>query len=63
MMSSSSTITLIIPRAEKESLFLQRVVQAAIHAYRTDHNKKDKVNPDRGVDDRGGDTLRPFTAA
>jgi len=30
----SSTITLVIPWAEKESVFLQRAVQAAIRAHR-----------------------------
>jgi hypothetical protein len=35
-MSFSSTITLIVPRAKTESLFLTYVVQAAIRAYRND---------------------------
>ena len=47
-----SSITLVVPRAEKESVFLQLVVQAAIHAYREDagriHEAKiDTVNGDR----------------
>ena len=34
----SSTITLVVPRAEKESVFLQLVIQAAIRAHREDHH-------------------------
>lgn len=44
----SSTVTLVIPRAEKESAFLQLAVQAAIRAYRdvykTHEVKTDNVN-------------------
>lgn len=39
----SSTITLVVPRAEKESVFLQLVVQAAIRAHRDDHPKSQEV--------------------
>ena len=35
----SSTITLVVPRAENESVFLQLVIQAAIRAHRDDHPK------------------------
>ena len=31
------TITLVVPRAENESVFLQLVIQAAIRAHRDDH--------------------------
>jgi hypothetical protein len=41
-MSPSSTITLAIPRAESETVFLRRVVEAALHAYRADQNWKGK---------------------
>lgn len=52
---SSSIITLVVPRAENESVFLRRVVQAAVQAYRNDHNKKsDEVNADSGQDERCG---------
>lgn len=56
----SSTITLVVPRAEKESVFLHLVVQAAICAYRNDHPgnhavKTDTVNDNRINDDRSGD--------
>lgn len=47
----SSTITLVVPRAETESVFLQLVVQAAIRAHRDDCSKSheviDTVNDDR----------------
>jgi len=46
----SPTITLVVPRAEKESVFLQLVIQAAIRAHREDHPshevKTDTVNDD-----------------
>lgn len=55
---SSSIITLMVPRAEKESVFLQYAVQAAVQAYRNDHKKKsDEVNADSGQDERCGDKL------
>ena len=44
----SSTITLVIPRAEKEAVFLQLAVQAAIRAYRDDHPKSHEVRTDNG---------------
>lgn len=48
----SSTITLVIPRAEKESVFLQLVVQAAIRAHRDDHPKSHEVKTDTVNGDR-----------
>ena len=43
-MSSPSTITLIVPRAKTESLFLRAVVQAALHAYRGNVNMIESHN-------------------
>lgn len=39
----SSTITLVVPCAEKESVFLQLVIQAAIRAHRDEHAKSYEV--------------------
>ena len=49
----SSTITLVIPRAEKESVFLQLAIQAAIRAHRDDYPKSHKVKTDTVNGDRG----------
>ena len=47
----SNTITIVVSRAETEHVFLQRVVQAAIRAYRDDllqsHEVTDTANEDR----------------
>jgi len=48
----SSTITLVVPRAEKESVFLQLVIQAAIRAHREDHPTSHEVKTDTVNDDR-----------
>ena len=37
----SSTITLVVPRAENESVFLQLVIQAAIRAHRDDPKSRE----------------------
>jgi hypothetical protein len=42
-MESTELITLKVPRSETENLFLQRVVQAAIQAYRNDQHGGDKI--------------------
>ena len=47
----SSTITLVIPWAEKESVFLQLVVQAAIRSHRGDHPWRHDVMADTVNDD------------
>lgn len=47
----SSTVTLVVPHAEKESVFLQLVVQAAIRAHR-DHPKSHEVKTATVNDDR-----------
>ena len=39
----SSTITLVVPRAENESVFLQLVIQATIRAHRADHPKSQET--------------------
>lgn len=49
-----STITLVVPRAENESVFLQLVIQAAIHAHRDDHPERQKVKTDTVNNDRRG---------
>lgn len=48
----SSTITLVVPRVETESVFLQLVVQAAIRAHRDDYQKSHEVKTDTANDDR-----------
>jgi hypothetical protein len=50
----SSTITLVVPRAEKESVFLQLAIQAAIRAYRECQSKSHEVKTDTANDDRSG---------
>jgi hypothetical protein len=37
---SPSTITVVVPSAEKESVFILQAVRAAIHAYRRGRPKK-----------------------
>ena len=44
-MESTELITLKVPRSETENLFLQRVVQAAIQAYRNDQHGDDNIHP------------------
>ena len=39
----SPTITIVVPRAEKESVFLLQAVRAAIHAYRYSHLRGPEV--------------------
>jgi hypothetical protein len=50
----SSTLTLVVPRAEKEYVFLQLVVQAAIRAHREDHPERHEVNTKLPTYDRSG---------
>ena len=47
----SSTITLVVPRAENESVFLQLVIQAAIRAHRHYYPKSHEVKTDTVHDD------------
>ena len=46
---SPSMITLVVPWAEKESVFLLQAVQSAIRAYRDDRPRcpEVEVNPDK----------------
>lgn len=55
---SPSTITLVVPCAEKESVFLLHAVQIAIRAYRDDRPRISEVNPDKVKDDRSTDIPR-----
>jgi hypothetical protein len=48
----SSTLTLVVPRAEKEPVFLQLVIQAAIRAHRDDHPKSYELKTGTVNDDR-----------
>jgi hypothetical protein len=57
-MSFSSTITLIVPRAETESLFLTYVVQAAIRAYRNDVIQSDNMEVDCLEEHQSADNFR-----
>ena len=43
-MESTELIILKVPRTETENLFLQRVVQAAIQAYRNDQHRRDNIH-------------------
>lgn len=43
----SLTVTVVVPYAENESVFLQHVVQAALQVYRKHHNRHDQVNPEK----------------
>jgi len=55
----SSTVTLVMPRAEKNRCFSNFVVQAAIRAHRGDHPKSHDVMTDTVNDDRS----RAFSVA
>ena len=48
---SPSMITLVVPCAENESVFLLQAVQIAIRAYRDDRPRCAEVNPDKVKDD------------
>jgi hypothetical protein len=45
---SSYTVTIVVPTAENETVFLLHVVQSALKAYRKHHNRSDEVD-DRGL--------------
>ena len=56
---SSSIVVFEVPRAENESEFLLRVVQAALKAYRHTHNKS--VHVDHSLNPAHGcNTSTPF---
>lgn len=54
----SSTITLVVPRAENESVFLRHIVEAAIRAYRDDESWNHKVKTET-VNDASEDVPLP----
>lgn len=58
-MSRPSFLTLVVPHAETESLFLRYVVQAAIHAYRADSIEKHNVTAAGLEEDQTAEILRP----
>lgn len=39
---SSSTVTIVVPTAENETVFILHAVQAALKAYRKSHNRSDQ---------------------
>jgi hypothetical protein len=54
---SSSTITVVVPRAENEAVFLLHAVNAAIQAYRRSHVRSIDVPVDRVGFDQGGENV------
>lgn len=48
-MTSEEVITLSVPRAKTEALFIQRVIQAALRAYRNESSAQPQSTPDREV--------------
>ena len=51
---SPATITVVVPSAEKESVFILQAVRAAIHAYRRSRPRNPEVAIDRGKVDEDG---------
>ena len=51
---SPSTITVIVPCAENESVFLLHAVNAAIRAYRRSHPRSPEVHVETVKVDQGG---------
>ena len=39
---SSSTVTIVVPTAENETVFILHAVQAALKAYRKSHSRSDQ---------------------
>ena len=54
---SPSTITVVVPCAENESVFLLHAVNAAIQAYRRVRIKSPEVSVDRVKVDQGGESV------
>ena len=54
---SSSTITVVVPCAENEAVFLLHAVDAAIQAYRRSHVRSPEVPVDRVEFDQGGESV------
>ena len=53
---SPPTITVVVPRAENESVFLLHAVNAAIQAYRCRYVRSPEVPVDRVKFDKGGES-------
>ena len=51
---SPATITVVVPSAEKESVFILQAVRAAIHAYRRSRPRSPEVPIDRVKGDEDG---------
>ena len=43
---SSSTVTIVVPTAENETVFILHAVQAALKAYRKNHHRSDQGQMD-----------------
>jgi hypothetical protein len=54
---SPCTITVVVPCAENESVFLLHAVNAAIQAYRRSHVRSPEVPVDRVKFDQGGENV------
>jgi len=54
---SPSTITVVVPCAENEAVFLLHAVKAAIQAYRGSHVRGPEVPVDRVEFDQGGENV------
>jgi hypothetical protein len=51
----SSTVTIEVPLAENETVFLLHVVRAALTAYRNHHNRTDHVHDKELAQDSASD--------
>lgn len=59
---SPATITVVVPSAEKESVFIVQAVRAAIHAYRRSRPTSPEVPIDRvKVDEDGAKVSRSLS--
>jgi hypothetical protein len=54
---SPPTITIVVPCAENESVFLLHAVKAAIHAYRRSHVRSPEAPVDRVKVDQGRENV------
>ena len=54
-MTSSREVSITVKWAEPESVFLKRVVQAAVHAYRHHDENSIIVNDDRSPGNKAGE--------
>ncbi len=58
---SSSTVTIVVPTAENETVFILHAVQAALKAYRKSHNRSDQGQVDDTSLDRTTDEAAKTT--